>query len=172
GELREPGSHLRGAFEDEFDRMVDEMARQGALTHAVAEARQHMIRTGALDEALNSLGQQLRSRLARRLNDDPGAMVEPLADLIQGFARRALSTPEARAGFDARLAQLASRVIGELRPQISAYVADVIAGWEPEELNARFEAEIGPDLQYIRINGALLGALIGGVLYGFDILLG
>jgi hypothetical protein len=51
------------------------------------------------------------------------------------------------------------------------YVADVIAGWEPEELNARFEEEIGPDLQFIRINGALLGALIGGALYAVEVLL-
>ena len=48
----------------------------------------------------------------------------------------------------------------------------MIAGWEPEELTARFEAEIGPDLQFIRINGAILGALIGGLLFGLNALLG
>ena len=55
---------------------------------------------------------------------------------------------------------------------IAAYVEDVIAGWAPEELNARFEEEIGPDLQFIRINGAVLGAMIGGALFGFEALVG
>ena len=56
-------------------------------------------------------------------------------------------------------------MIGDLRPALGGYVADVIAGWEPDELIARFEAELGPDLQYIRVNGAVLGALIGGLLF-------
>jgi uncharacterized membrane-anchored protein YjiN (DUF445 family) len=55
---------------------------------------------------------------------------------------------------------------------LGGYVADVIAGWEPEELIERFEAELGPDLQYIRVNGAVLGALIGGLLFGFGALFG
>ena len=73
---------------------------------------------------------------------------------------------------DARIAEIAARLIGDLRPAISGYVTDVIAGWEPQELTARFEAEIGPDLQYIRINGAVLGSLIGGAIFGLNALLG
>ena len=53
-----------------------------------------------------------------------------------------------------------------MRPLLGGYVADVIAGWEPEEMIERFEAQLGPDLQFIRVNGAVLGALIGGVLFG------
>ena len=60
-------------------------------------------------------------------------------------------------------------MIGDLRPVLGGYVADVIASWQPEELIARFEAQIGPDLQFIRINGAVLGAMIGGLLYAFGV---
>lgn len=63
-------------------------------------------------------------------------------------------------------------MIGEIRPAISVYVADVLTSWEPAELNARFEAEVGPDLQYIRVNGAVLGALVGGGIFGLNMLLG
>jgi hypothetical protein len=38
-----------------------------------------------------------------------------------------------------------ARIVCEIRPAISAYVADVITGWETAELNARFEAEIRPN---------------------------
>ena len=86
------------------------------------------------------------------------------------------SDPGPRAGargrLDARLAAAAARVVGDLRPALGGYVAAVIADWHPEELIARFEAELGPDLQYIRVNGAVLGALIGGVLYGFGVAFG
>jgi uncharacterized membrane-anchored protein YjiN (DUF445 family) len=171
-DLRRTDSDLRRGFERAFEEMVDELAAKGALTRAVADARRHMIRSGAFDEALAALTEEVRIRTAARLAEDPDALAGPLAELIRGFAARALDDPETRAALDARIAGLAGQVIGEARPAIAAYVADVIAGWEPEELNARFEAEIGPDLQYIRINGAVLGALIGGLLYAFDALAG
>jgi uncharacterized membrane-anchored protein YjiN (DUF445 family) len=59
-----------------------------------------------------------------------------------------------------------------LRPAIGAYVTDVVASWKPEELNSLFESDIGPDLQYVRINGAVLGSLIGGAIFGLETLLG
>ena len=131
-----------------------------------------MIRSGAFDAALASLAEEIRTRTAARLAEDPDAFVDPIAELIRGFATGTLADPAAQATLDVRLAEIAARVIGEARPAIAAYVTDVIAGWEPEELTARFEAEIGPDLQFIRINGALLGALIGGLLFGLNALLG
>ena len=63
-------------------------------------------------------------------------------------------------------------MVGDLRPALGGYVAGVIADWHPDDLIARFEAELGPDLQYIRVNGAVLGALIGGLLYGFGVAFG
>jgi uncharacterized membrane-anchored protein YjiN (DUF445 family) len=88
----------------------------------------------------------LRDRLSARIASAPEALSGRLAHLIRETAKRALTTAEDRAALDARLAELAGRVIGESRPQIAAYVADVIAGWEPEELNAWCEEEIGhPD---------------------------
>ena len=152
--------------------MVETLAAEGALARAVTEARQHMIRSGAFDAALASLAEEIRTRTAARLAEDPDAFVDPIAELIRGFATGTLADPAAQATLDVRLAEIAARVIGEARPAIAAYVTDVIAGWEPEELTARFEAEIGTDLQFIRINGAILGALIGGLLFGLNALLG
>jgi uncharacterized membrane-anchored protein YjiN (DUF445 family) len=168
GELQARDGGLRKEFEAAFEQMVDALAAEGAFERAVAEARRHMIRSGAFDAALAALTEEVRTRTAARLADDPDALVAPLAEVIRTFAVRALAGPEARAALDARVAAIAGRVVAEARPAIAAYVTDVIAGWEPEELNARFEAEIGPDLQYIRINGAVLGALIGGVLFGMN----
>ena len=93
-------------------------------------------------------------------------MAAPIAALIRDVATRLRADPAAQAALDARIAGLAAQVIGDLRPLLGGYVADVIAGWEPEEMIERFEAQLGPDLQFIRVNGAILGALIGGVLFG------
>lgn len=165
-------SALRKEFETALDGMIETLEQEGVLTRAVADARGEFLRSGAFGAAIAGIARELRDRLGKRIANAPEALSGPLAHLIRDTATRALATPEARETLDRRLAELAGRVIGESRPQIAAYVTDVIAGWEPEELNTRFEEEIGPDLQFIRINGALLGALIGGGLFAFETLIG
>lgn len=161
---------LRRQFEGAFDELVDALGREGGLARAVTEAREYLVTSGALDEATAALVSETRERLAAKLSSDPDALAGPLAELIGGAATRLLSDPDNRAALDDRLATFAGVVVRGARPQIAAYVTDVIANWAPEQLNARFEEEIGPDLQFIRINGAVLGSFIGGTLHGFETL--
>lgn len=171
-DLQRDDSRFREDFEGAFDDMINRLKSGGALTRTVAGVRQHLVRSDGFDQAFAGILKEFQASITSRLKDQPDALSGPLAEIIRDFAGKALAEPEARAALDARLAELAGRAIGEARPQIAAYVADVIAGWEPEELNARFEEEIGADLQFIRINGAVLGALIGGALFGVEALLG
>ena len=171
-ELRTSDSALRRDFEAAVDGAIDTFATNGSLERAVAEARAHLVRSGALETLALRLADTLRDRLAARLDADPDAVAKPIAGALADLARRLETDAGARADLDARLSATLARVVGDLRPALGGYVAGVIAAWQPDELITRFEAELGPDLQYIRINGALLGAVIGGVLYGLGLLLG
>lgn len=171
-ELRSGQSDLRIRFEAAFDDVVDRLESEGTLARAVGDARRHMVASGALDELLGRTAAAARDRLARRIDAGPEAVAEPVAAFLAGLARSIAADPEASRRLDARLAGLAGHVVDIFRPQIGGYVAEVIAGWKPDELIARFETELGPDLQFIRVNGAVLGALIGGTLYGIGFLLG
>ena len=167
-ELAVEDGELRRNFNIGFDRIVDALAAEGALTRAVGEGRRTLARTGRLEKAVFHLAAELRDRIAA----DREALALPIADLIRHLASRTLAHAATRAQLEARISDVVARLIGKLRPAISLYVAEVITSWPPAELNARFEAEIGPDLQYIRVNGAVLGALIGGPIFGLNILLG
>lgn len=171
-DLRAENSDLRRGFETAVDRLVDGLEANGTLTRVVGQARGEMIRSRAFDNALGFLGVEARRSIAMQLVTNSDAVADALAQAIGAFASAALSDPSARSALDARLARLAGHAIGDARPAIAAYVADVIAGWETDELNARFEAELGPDLQYIRVNGAVLGALLGGFFFAVNALLG
>lgn len=51
------------------------------------------------------------------------------------------------------------------RDEITALITDTIAGWDPEQTTRKIEANVGRDLQFIRINGTVVGALAGLVIY-------
>ena len=52
--------------------------------------------------------------------------------------------------------------------RISEFIARVVANWDTETITDRLELRIGKDLQYIRMNGTIVGFLIGGLLYVAD----
>ena len=71
-----------------------------------------------------------------------------------------------RQSFNDRL----ERWVEGLAPDVSAFIAqhieDTVRRWDTEEMTQLIELNIGKDLQYIRINGTVVGGLIGLVLFG------
>ncbi len=69
----------------------------------------------------------------------------------------------------ARLQNTVQGLIGGLMPsgqvQIADFVADVVGGWDSRTITEKLELRIGPDLQYVRINGTLVGFVVGGLAY-------
>ena len=49
--------------------------------------------------------------------------------------------------------------------QIADFVGDVVAGWDAKQITDRVELRVGRDLQYVRVNGTLVGFLVGGALF-------
>ncbi len=62
-------------------------------------------------------------------------------------------------------------VISTHRQEFAQLITDTVAAWDSEETSHRIELQIGPDLQYIRINGTLVGGSIGLLLHGANLLL-
>jgi uncharacterized membrane-anchored protein YjiN (DUF445 family) len=55
--------------------------------------------------------------------------------------------------------------IAPWRDQISNFIAEVVAGWDAKTVSDLIELEVGRELQFVRINGTVIGALIGTVLF-------
>lgn len=164
-DLEDKKSAIRKDFEDSLVGFLDGLENSGAMEKAVHDGKAAFAASDAFGETLDAMLDLLRDGLAQGLTSDGDEARRAIASALRGFAAKILSEPEIMARFEARLAETAETAIVELRDPIGNYVTDVIAGWEAEELSDRFEKEIGPDLQFIRINGAVLGALIGGVLF-------
>ena len=69
----------------------------------------------------------------------------------------------------ARLQQVAEGIIGGFLPaaqaQLAGFIAEVVGRWDSATLVERLELRIGPDLQYVRINGTLVGFIVGGLVW-------
>jgi uncharacterized membrane-anchored protein YjiN (DUF445 family) len=107
--------------------------------------------------AANDPDSELRTRVAAMITDVAGRLqTDPvLRELVQRQGRRA-------AGY------LAERFAGDL----ASLVSSTVARWDTDETSRRIELQVGRDLQFIRINGTVVGGLAGLVIYTVAQLLG
>lgn len=171
-DLASPDSRRRADLEAALAGMIDRLAEGGTLSEAIGRGKESFAHSEAFEILLKDLTTMAQERMQAEVTGEPEKVTGIIADAIQRFAGNLADDPETLAQFEARLAEGARQALADLRGPISAYVSDVIANWDPETLSERFEVEIGPDLQFIRINGVVLGAVIGGLLFAFGAVLG
>jgi uncharacterized membrane-anchored protein YjiN (DUF445 family) len=99
---------------------------------------------------------ELRTRVAAMIHDLAGRLqTDPvLRELVQRQGRRA-------GGY------LAERFAGDLAKLVSS----TVARWDTDETSRRIELQVGRDLQFIRINGTIVGGLVGVLIHAVSVLL-
>ena len=95
--------------------------------------------------------------------ESAGALVGPESDALRGggAAEGADADPAIRQFIDEQILEAAPALVEEHRAKFGRFIEDQILSWQEEKLVAELERHIGPDLQYIRINGTVVGAAAG-----------
>ena len=60
---------------------------------------------------------------------------------------------------------IAAFLVARYQDEVGELIASTVAAWDPELTSRRVELAIGRDLQFIRINGTIVGGLAGTVIY-------
>jgi len=95
-------------------------------------------------------------------NSDLRRTVESLTMQI-GTALR--DDPALQNKVDGSLQRLVSHVLANYSDDIAELISGTVARWDAAETGRRLELQVGRDLQFIRINGTVVGALVGLIIY-------
>ena len=90
---------------------------------------------------------------------------DAIANAVLAFGRRLEADEGLRRRLERRLIWFARSMVLPWRHSIGRFIADVMRGWEARTVAERLQHAVGRDLQYIRINGTLVGGLVGGLLF-------
>jgi uncharacterized membrane-anchored protein YjiN (DUF445 family) len=97
--------------------------------------------------------------------DPSSALRTRVRDGLVSFGNRLSTDAELRGKLDGWLADAAGYVVRHYRAEITTLITDTVARWDAEETSRKVELQVGRDLQFIRINGTVVGALAGLVIY-------
>jgi len=170
GDVAEQDDHpLRARAEEAMAALAERLQHDPELQAKVAAWRDAAIANPAVARWLDGLWRQARIAMLRVARDPDagkgrlGALLAQLGQALQAEPRLALTVN-----------RFARRTVAGL---VSSYgdgivtlVSDTIRGWDAQTVTGRLEAAVGRDLQYIRVNGTLVGGLVGLGLHLVDVL--
>jgi len=127
--------------------------------------KRRMLTTPQVATTVISLWQAVRGALLVTL-DDPDSLIRARAvTALAAFGQRLDDDQPLRARFDGYAADAAAHVVQTYGTEMTTVITDTIERWDGDEAARRIELHVGRDLQFIRINGTLVGGLAGLLIY-------
>ena len=155
--------------------MLGQLA-QDLLTDPGTQDRAEALKERLLDHpavvtTFISLWDALRRALTTSLQDPEGAVRERLLTEVCRFAERLVEDATLRTKLDTMAADAAVFVVDRYGAELTAVITHTIERWDGREAARRIELHVGRDLQFIRINGTIVGGLVGVLIHAVTVLL-
>lgn len=116
-------------------------------------------------EYVTQLWHDIRARVVADAVSEDSRIAAKLEQALRAFSEALLHETEVRNKLNQWIRILATDAIVERRAIIAELVSRVIRKWDAETVARKLELQVGKDLQYIRINGTLVGGLVGVILH-------
>jgi uncharacterized membrane-anchored protein YjiN (DUF445 family) len=163
--MQADGSDLREAFEEWMRREIARMEEDPARAAEVGRAVRQVIAHDTVQAWVWDIWSRLRMALEADATRPNGRASAYIAAALGNFG----TLLETDAGARARVQRAAEGVVVSFLPaaqaQVSGFIADVVGNWDSATITEKLELRVGSDLQYVRVNGTLVGFLVGGLLY-------
>jgi len=158
-----------------LDSMLEQLA-QDLLHDAETQERTERFKARLLDHpqvvaTSISLWNALRRSLEASLTDPEGAVRLRLLHELTAFAEQLVSEPELRERLDGWAADAVVFAVARYGTEVTTVITHTIERWDGKEAARRIELHVGRDLQFIRINGTIVGGLVGVLIHTVSVLL-
>ncbi|WP_307104626.1 DUF445 domain-containing protein [Sphingomonas sp. SORGH_AS_0950] len=162
---------LRQKIEEGLDRLAWDLQYDPDTRARVEAMKAELIANPAMQRWLDGLWEQAREALLRLARDPEAVTAGRLGDALRQLGQTLQADPRLAATINRFVRRAAVGVAADYGDGIVRLVSETVRGWDADTITTRLENAVGRDLQYIRINGTLVGGSVGLVLHVVDRLL-
>lgn len=173
GDIRDDPTHrARRALDSWLERLADDLLEDEHTQARAERLKDRLLDHPAVVRSGISLWQALQRALTSSLADPDGAVRRRLLVEVRGFAARLADDEALRARLDGWAADAVVFVVDRYGRDLTTVITHTIQRWDGAEAAQRIELHVGRDLQFIRINGTIVGGLVGLLIHGISVLIG
>ena len=168
----DPRHHARGALDSMLSRLADDLLTDPATQRRAEALKNRLLEHPSVLDSSVSLWNALRRALTASLADPAGAVRLRLLEEVSLFATRVQRDDELRHRLDSAIEDAAVFAVDRYGSELTTVISHTIEAWDGREAADRIELHVGRDLQFIRINGTIVGGLVGVLIHSVAVLMG
>lgn len=160
-----PVHPLRDRFDATVREFIQRLRSSPELIARTEHLKYELLGHPVVEDLVSSVWDRVRSAAGRYRTDPDHTSLQPLEEVLAALAESLASSPELRAEVDRFVIDTVATLLEQHREQVADLIAATVRDWDPEVAASRIELAVGRDLQFIRLNGTLVGGLAGLVIY-------
>ncbi|HEX2077820.1 MAG TPA: DUF445 domain-containing protein [Longimicrobium sp.] len=163
-----PDHPLRHRFNEAVAEFVERLKSSPEMIARGEEWKEELLRHPAVRGYSASLWADVKDSVLRGSADPQSEFRVRVAHAVTRFGASLQQDEELLEKVNGWVEQAVLYVVDQYRHEVAALIESTVAAWDPEDTTQKIELQIGRDLQYIRINGTLVGGLVGLLIYTFS----
>jgi len=156
---------LRRKFDDMVRNFIIKLKSDPAFIARGEELKSYLRDGEAFNAYIKDLWGSVRAWLQNDLGASDSSINQGILNMSRWLSEELLGHPDMRKSLNEHLASIAMTLTPAFSRFLTTHISDTVKGWNEEDMSRQIELNIGKDLQFIRVNGTLVGGLIGLLLY-------
>lgn len=156
---------IRQAFDRATRTLINELKSDPQMAEKADTIKNYLKNDDTFNRYLGELWGDMRLWLKDDMQSENSRLMQRIAEAGQWFGETLAADEALRASLNTHLEQAAHKVAPEFATFLTRHISDTVKSWDTEDMSQQIELNIGKDLQFIRINGTLVGGAIGLLLY-------
>ena len=162
---RNPNHELRLSANRFLFEFANDLQSDDATIARAETVKEQLMARDEVTRAAETAWKTLKRLVLEGIDDPSSALRTRIADSIVVIGESLRDDVELRDKVDNWIVRGAQHLVGQYGGEITTIITDTIERWDAEEASTRIELHVGRDLQFIRINGTVVGALAGLAIY-------
>ena len=167
----DPDHPLRARFNEAMDEFIERLKSSPEMIEKGEALKEEVLRHPAVRSYSASLWGEMKGALTRGSADADSPLRQRAERAITAFGESLREDPELLEKIEGWLETAALYVVEQYRHEVAELISSTVQAWPADDTSRKIELQIGKDLQFIRINGTLVGGLAGLLIYAFSQLL-
>ena len=164
----DPAHPMRVKIEQALADLANDLQLNPETRERVEAMKVELLDNKSVSIWLDTLWQKGREAIIRAARNPDAAMAGKLGDVLQSMGQSLEKDERIRRAINQFARRAVAGMAASYGSSIVKLVSETVRGWDAQTITNRLESAVGRDLQYIRINGTLVGGLVGIVLHALD----
>ncbi|MEM1132515.1 MAG: DUF445 domain-containing protein [Pseudomonadota bacterium] len=163
---KDPEHPLREKVEEGLATLADDLINDPKMHQRVADIKAEVISNPAMGRWIDGLWERGRNALLTAARDPDRSLSGQFSQSLEQVGEALMQEGELQIQVNRFSRRTLVGVATRYGDQIVRLISETVRGWDASTLTARVEGAVGRDLQFIRINGTLVGGLVGLTIHG------